>query len=84
MEIQKWEYRLWKGHATAAYDENSIILEDASGHAAEMDPVFDEWGQMGWELVEAAGVGLGGNRGPPGGTGGAPGAAKMRQKANLV
>ena len=62
MEIQKWEYRLWKGHATAAYDENSIILEDASGHAAEMDPVFNEWGQMGWELVTSVPCGAEGLR----------------------
>ena len=50
MEIQKWEYRLWRGQATSVHNETSKPT-DSSGYGAVMDDTFDEWGSYGWELV---------------------------------
>ena len=50
MEIQKWEYRLWRGQATSFHNETSNS-NDSSGYGAMMDDTFDELGSYGWELV---------------------------------
>ena len=45
MEIQKWEYRLWRGQATSVHNKTSKP-NDSSGYGAMMDDTFDEWGSF--------------------------------------
>ena len=58
MEIQKWEYKCWRVRPKKYEIKDTLeLLENTDGIEIALPAVFNEWGEMGWELVSVVHVG---------------------------